>query len=120
MNTRVRLSFLLCLVTCCSTAWAQDASSSSDYKIASDILYRSNSNLTDYMKTQCRLDLYYPTQTKDFATVVWFHGGGLKAGKRVIPKALQDQGIAVVAASYRLHPQVKAPAYIEDAAAAVA
>lgn len=121
MNTRVRLSFLLCLVTCCSTAWAQDASSSSsDYKIASDILYRSNSNLTDYMKAQCRLDLYYPTQTKDFATVVWFHGGGLKAGKRVIPKALREQGIAIVAASYRLHPQVKAPAYIEDAAAAVA
>ena len=121
MNTRIRLSFLLCLATCCSTAWAQDSSSSStDYEIASNILYRSGSNLTDYMKTQCRLDLYYPTQTKNFTTVVWFHGGGLKAGKRVIPKALQEQGIAIVAASYRLHPQVKAPAYIEDVAAAVA
>ncbi len=32
----------------------------------------------------------------------------------------QEQGIAVVAVNYRLHPKVKSPAYIEDAAAAVA
>ncbi len=30
------------------------------------------------------------------------------------------QGVAVVVVNYRLHPKVKAPAYIDDAAAAVA
>ncbi len=37
-----------------------------------------------------------------------------------MPEGLKEQGIAVVAVGYRLSPQVKAPAYIEDAAAAVA
>lgn len=72
------------------------------------------------MRERCRLDVYYPTDRKDFSTVVWFHGGGLKAGNRSIPRALKQQGIAVVAVNYRLHPRVSAPAYIQDAAAAVA
>ena len=49
-----------------------------------------------------------------------FHGGGLKAGNRSVPKQLKNQGIAVVAANYRLHPKVKQPTYIQDAAASVA
>ena len=89
------------------------------YATTEDIPYRSG-KLTDYMRERCRLDVYHPKNKKDFSTVVWFHGGGLKAGKRSVPKALQGKGIAVVAVNYRLHPKVKAPAYIEDAAAAVA
>ena len=73
-----------------------------------------------YMKERCVLDLYRPKDRKGFATVVWFHGGGLKAGNRSIPKELQEKGIAVVAVNYRLNPKVKSPAYVEDAAAAVA
>ena len=73
------------------------------------------SELTEYMQERCRLDVYYPEDTKDFATVVWFHGGGLKGGNRSVPKALQEQGLAVVAVDYRLHPKVQSPAYIEDA-----
>ena len=90
------------------------------YATKREILYRSESDLSDYMKTQCRLDLYYPTEKSDYPTIVWFHGGGLKAGKRSIPKALTEKGVAIAAVSYRLHPKVKAPAYIEDAAAAIA
>jgi len=89
------------------------------YATTEDIPYRSG-KLTDYMRERCRLDVYHPNNKKDFSTVVWFHGGGLKAGKRSVPQALQGKGIAVVAVNYRLHPKVKAPAYIEDAAAAVA
>jgi acetyl esterase/lipase len=37
-----------------------------------------------------------------------------------VPEALRNQGIAVVAPGYRLSPKAKAPAYIEDAAGAVA
>jgi acetyl esterase/lipase len=83
--------------------------------------YRSGEkNLTDYQKERCRLDVYYPNQKKDFATVVWFHGGGLTGGNKHLPDGLVDKGIAVVSVNYRLYPKVKAPAYVDDAAAAVA
>ena len=65
------------------------------------------------------LDIYLPG-TIDFATVVWFHGGGLTSGNKFIPEGLKNQGIAVVAVNYRLYPKVKSPTYIDDAAAAVA
>ena len=73
-----------------------------------------------YMNSQCKLDLYYPKGAKNFATIVWFHGGGITGGKKEIPAALMEKGYAVVGVGYRLSPKVKAPAYIEDAAAAVA
>lgn len=86
-----------------------------------DILYYDNeSDLDDYQKERCRLDLYYPENVKDFPTVVWFHGGGLKGGERYIPKELKEKDIAIAAVNYRLYPKVKCPGYIEDAAAAVA
>jgi len=90
------------------------------YKTESGILYRGGSAITEYMEGQCRLDVYYPEGVDDFATVIWFHGGGLKNGKRYIPDGLRERGVAVASVSYRLHPKVKAPAYLEDAAASVA
>ena len=50
----------------------------------------------------------------------FFHGGGLRAGNKNIPQFLKEKNIAVVAPNYRLSPKVKAPKYIEDAAASVA
>lgn len=75
---------------------------------------------SDYARELCRLDLYRPETAKGFPTVVFFHGGGLKAGRRQVPGALKDRGWAVVGVGYRLHPNVQHPTYIEDAAAAVA
>ncbi len=98
----------------------QVAASAQKYRTVHDIQYRVGNDLTEYMTERCRLDVYHPIVAQDFPTVVWFHGGGLKAGKRSVPEALTEQGIAVVAVNYRLHPGVKSPAYIEDAAAAVA
>ena len=73
----------------------------------------------DYQRSQCRLDLRYPAEREDFSTVVWFHGGGLTGGTRHFID-LGDPGIAIVTASYRLSPNAQHPAYLEDAAAAVA
>ncbi len=88
------------------------------YVEAKDLSYRPDA--TDaYMQSRCKLDLYIPTQT-GFATVVWFHGGGITSGNKSIPKQLKEQGVAVAAINYRLYPKVKCPVYIEDAAAAVA
>jgi acetyl esterase/lipase len=74
----------------------------------------------DYMVERCLLDIYYPSNSQGYPTVVWFHGGGLTAGNKEIPEALKDKGVAVVGVNYRLFPKVNAPKYIEDAAAAVA
>ena len=73
-----------------------------------------------YLNERCTLDVYYPKGVTNCPVVVWFHGGGLTAGNKEIPKALLEKGIAVVGVGYRLSPKVNAPAYIEDAAAAVA
>ncbi len=91
------------------------------YRIEKNLLYLDDTaELTDYQRERCRLDVYYPEDKPGFATVVWFHGGGLKAGNRHIPDGLKNQGLAVVAVNYRLYPQVKCPGYLEDTAAAVA
>jgi acetyl esterase/lipase len=83
--------------------------------------YPDSTSITDaYIKSQCRLDIYYPKNVKNFATIVWFHGGGITGGAKEIPKALLDQGVAIIGVGYRLSPKAKAPAYIEDAAAAIA
>ena len=66
------------------------------------------------------MDIYYPANRKDFATIVWFHGGGLTGGSKELPDGLKNQNLCIIGVNYRLSPKVKAPAYIEDAAAAIA
>lgn len=105
---------LLIFITFAASARAQQ-----EYTTLENLSYRSGEP-TEYMRERCKLDLYHPEGKKDFATVVWFHGGGLKKGNKSVPKQLQGKGIAVVAVNYRLSPKVKSPSYIEDAAAAVA
>ncbi len=92
------------------------------YTTEKNIKYYSDSiNQKDnYLSTLCTLDLYYPENTINFPTIVWFHGGSLTGGKKQIPKALMEMGYAVIGVEYRLSPKVSAPAYIEDAAASVA
>lgn len=92
------------------------------YRLSSDVPYYTESELSSdaYKKERGVLDIYYPENSKGFATLVWFHGGGLTDGDKFIPEGLLEKGIAVVAPNYRKHPQVKAPVYIEDAASAVA
>jgi acetyl esterase/lipase len=80
----------------------------------------SSKVVDDYQRSQCRLDVYYPKNTRNFATVIWYHGGGITGGKKELPKELLDKGFAVIGVGYRLSPKAKAPAYIEDAAASIA
>ncbi len=122
MRKRIGLSSLVLLnwwFTTLSCA-AQAPVGANSCRTETNILYRTGSDLTPYMRERCRLDVYYPSGSSDFATVVWFHGGGMTGGNRFIPETLKGRGLCVVAPSYRLNPKVKSPAYIEDAAAAVA
>lgn len=79
-------------------------------------LYKDNA----YAAEKCVLDIYYPKDKKGYATIVYFHGGGITGGSKFIPEELKDKGYAIIAVGYRLHPDVTAPTYIEDAAAAIA
>ncbi|MFV5685404.1 alpha/beta hydrolase [Flavobacterium sp. GB2R13] len=93
-----------------------------EYTTKSNIPYYSDAiNKTDaYINERCLLDIYYPKNSSGFATVIWFHGGGLTSGSKELPEGLKDKGICVVSVNYRLSPKVSSPKYIEDAAAAVA
>ncbi|MCB1228848.1 MAG: alpha/beta hydrolase [Verrucomicrobiae bacterium] len=94
---------------------------SGDYRLHTDIAYRAEEEgATDYMKTRCRLDVYTPAARKGFATVIWFHGGGISNGQKSVPIPLLNRGVGVVSANYRLSPLVESPEYLEDAAATVA
>lgn len=97
---------------------AQDAGAIPDHQTKEGICYRETKDA--YVNEMCVLDFHYPTNVKDFPTVVWFHGGGLTGGKRALPEELRDQGIAIVTVDYRLSPKVKVTSCVDDAAAAVA
>jgi acetyl esterase/lipase len=93
------------------------------YTKVRDVSYRTELFESDYARSQCKLDFYLPKGVTDYATIVWFHGGGLKEGSRhsgiTVAKRFTSEGLAVVLVSYRFSPKVKCPVYIEDAAAAV-
>jgi acetyl esterase/lipase len=93
-----------------------------EYILEENISYQSESlqNGDAYIKERCKLDVYYPKDTTNVSTIVWFHGGGLEFGEKDIPEGLLEKGVVVVTVNYRMHPKVKHPVYIEDAAAAVA
>jgi acetyl esterase/lipase len=114
--------FLLVSILLISQLSAINAQEKQDYVLNENISYRTveETNNDSYIAERCKLDIYYPEKTKDFTTVVWFHGGGLTGGEKFIPEAWKTKRIAVVAVNYRLSPKVKSPVFIDDAAAAVA
>lgn len=95
------------------------AQNTTTYLEQKDIFYREGATDT-YMTERCRLDIYYPAVHKNVPVVIWFHGGGLTGGGKSIPEELKKQHMIIIAANYRLSPKATNPAYIEDAAAAVA
>lgn len=93
---------------------------SQNYELKKDISYISETEKDPYKKDRCKLDIYYPTDKKDYPTIVWFHGGGLEGGGKDIPQELKDKGMAVIGVNYRLSPKATNPSYIDDAAASIA
>ena len=113
-----RTVFTILIAAACLLVQARQT----DYKSILNVNYYPESERVadDYINERCVLDLYYPEAIEEFPTVVWFHGGGLTGGNKTIPEELKGKGMAVVAVNYRLYPKIKAPVYIEEAAAAVA
>ena len=102
------------------TIFTQSEAVRARYETLVDIPYVSEDEPSGYRKERCLLDIHYPKDQKNCKVLVWFHGGGLKSGIKEIPEAMMYGDVVVVSVDYRFSPEVKAPAYIEDAAAAVA
>lgn len=70
------------------------------------------------------LDLYAPSQGGDWPVIVFFYGGAWNSGSKDLygwaAQALAAQGFLVALPDYRLVPEVRFPAFVEDAAAATA
>jgi acetyl esterase/lipase len=72
-----------------------------------------------------RLDVYRPAAAPGRAPVlVFFYGGGWREGDRAsyrfVGQSFASAGYVTVVADYRLWPEVRFPAFVEDGAAAVA
>jgi acetyl esterase/lipase len=79
-----------------------------------------------------RLDIYRPVEAGALTrrlpvrlpVIVFFYGGSWQRGGRgdfkFVAAALAKQGLVVVLPDYRLYPEVKFPAFVEDGAAAIA
>lgn len=70
------------------------------------------------------LDVYTPRRLDAAAPVaVFLYGGGWERGRKWdygwVAQALADRGYVVVLPDYRLYPQVRFPAFLEDAAQSV-
>ena len=71
-----------------------------------------------------RYDLYTPSATREDAPlVIFFYGGGWRSGARgdydFVARAIASTGVLVAVPDYRLFPDVRWPAFLEDGAAAV-
>ena len=69
------------------------------------------------------LDIYRSAGQQPSPTIVFFYGGGWEEGERgdyfFVGSALAARGFTVVVPDYRVFPEVRFPAFVEDAAEAV-
>ena len=69
-----------------------------------------------------RLDVFLPASSGPWPIVMFFYGGSWNGGSRetyrFVGEALAAQGCLVVIPDYRVYPQVRYPAFLEDCAAA--
>ncbi len=116
MNRFLRILFPVLLI-----AFEAAPQPSAEKMIAGISYYTDGKAMADpYVRERCVMDFSYPTDRQGFATIIWFHGGGLTGGEKFLPEELRGRGVAVIAPNYRLYPKVKAPEYLRDAAAAIA
>jgi acetyl esterase/lipase len=71
-----------------------------------------------------QLDVYSPWHAKDKPIIVFWYGGGWENGRksqyRFVGAALAKAGYVAVLPDYRLYPDVKFPAFVQDGAEALA
>jgi acetyl esterase/lipase len=114
---RSLIAMLPALLTACSAVDLLNATVSTD-------TYRGTEGLAYGPHARHRLDVYQPIQeVRQAPLVVFFYGGSWSAGERAdyrfVGEALASVGIVTLVADYRLSPQFRYPAFLQDSAQAV-
>jgi acetyl esterase/lipase len=96
-------------------------------KLAPSSTYRLTTGVAYGALPRQQLDIYQPTRTAPaggWPVVVFFYGGSWNWGHRseyqFMGEALASRGVLALVADYRLYPEVRYPAFLEDSAEAVA
>lgn len=108
---------LAALAACSPISLFNLAVSRAGYHIVRDLAYGPD--------PRQKLDLYVPDHALAGApTILFFYGGSWQSGSKrdylAFGQAFASKGIAVAVADYRLYPQVRYPAFLEDGARAFA
>ena len=110
---------LAALAACAPLPFINALTPSGGYRKTADIAYGADARQ--------RLDVYAPTATRGpgpAPVVLFFYGGNWNSGDRAhyqfVGEALASRGMVAVIADYRLYPQVRYPAFLEDGALALA
>lgn len=89
--------------------------------VTTDIDYIADSV---YNENKDFLDIYMPEGKKDAPVIVYFHGGALLMGNKSwgkdIGHKVAESGIGLVSVNYRLSPDFRHPAHLNDVATATA
>lgn len=111
------LAALLALLTlsgCSGPAVLNSLTPTRGYDVATNLVYDQGKNL--------RLDIYTPTGVQNAPVVLFLYGQrwteGSKDDYKFVGESLASRGFVGVVADYRLYPQVRFPAFVDDAAAA--
>jgi acetyl esterase/lipase len=110
------MAAVLTLTSCTAADLLDVTVPSTGYERVTDIAYGAD--------PRHRLDVYVPQRPDaSRSVVVFFYGGAWESGRRqdyrFVAQALASAGFWVVVPDYRLFPQVRFPAFVEDGAAAV-
>jgi acetyl esterase/lipase len=112
----IAIALLAGLVACSPLAALNTLSSGANTQVSSDISYGPGERR--------KLDIYAPLGARSAPVMVFFYGGSWNSGTRTdyafVGQALASRGMVAVLADYRLYPQVRYPAFLQDAAQAVA
>ncbi len=115
--SRCFLGLVELLAACSPAALINLAVPRAGYHVERDLAYGAD--------PRQKLDLYVPGKlTAPAPVVLFFYGGSWKSGTkslyRAFGQAFASQGMIVAVADYRLYPQVRYPAFVQDGAQAFA
>lgn len=107
---------LLATLAACSPLTIINSLSRSDARVTHGVAYGEGARRM--------LDIYTPANASGAPVVVFFYGGSWNSGERAdyefVGQSLASRGIVVVIPDYRLYPEVRYPAFLDDTAQAVA
>jgi acetyl esterase/lipase len=119
MIRRLRIVFAagaaFILAACSPVTWFNLTVPRGGYSVHRDLAYGGDARQ--------KLDIYVPDSLKAPAPVIlFFYGGNWRSGSKAdylaFGEAFASEGFIVAVADYRLAPQVKFPAFVEDSASA--